>query len=255
MTYKKNYIQKINFYPYYDTENGETRYRCGGALINQRYVITAGHCVEEKNPVVTSVRLGEWNIEQDIDCLEPGNCADEPKDIPVEEIIKHKFYIKGNPNFYHDIALLRLTEPVEFSYFIKPICLPSISDLKDKTNYTGTIFTTAGWGQTEEGRGSNILNKLLIKGVRRGKCNRAYRTDNLNITERQICAGTEEGKDTCQGDSGGPLMAIYRIGKKVPFYYLAGVISFGKGCGVKGYPGIYTSVGSYMPWIKSKLKP
>ena len=56
-----------------------------------------------------------------------------------------------------------------------------------------------------------------------------------------ICAGLEEGgKDSCQGDSGGPL---------VSGNVLAGIVSWGYGCAVAGYPGVYTEVAHFSNWI------
>jgi secreted trypsin-like serine protease len=65
----------------------------------------------------------------------------------------------------------------------------------------------------------------------------------------QICAGLYEGgKDTCQGDSGGGLYALDTIdGKKR--YVLVGIVSYGMGCGLRGYPGIYTRTSYYLDWI------
>lgn len=61
-----------------------------------------------------------------------------------------------------------------------------------------------------------------------------------------ICAGTKNGKkDACQGDSGGP-MAI--DGK------LAGVVSWGEGCGRTGVPGVYSSVFKYRSWINKYIE-
>ena len=52
-----------------------------------------------------------------------------------------------------------------------------------------------------------------------------------------------------QGDSGGPLACQLDDGS----WYVAGIISWGMGCGIKQTPGIYTNVKNYENWILSIL--
>lgn len=52
------------------------------------------------------------------------------------------------------------------------------------------------------------------------------------------------GKDACQGDSGGP--AVSTKTKKQ-----AGVVSWGQGCARAQFPGVYTNVANYIPWIRT----
>lgn len=46
------------------------------------------------------------------------------------------------------------------------------------------------------------------------------------------------GKDTCDGDSGGPLYLRERVNGKFRFL-LAGITSYGDGCGLPGKAGFY----------------
>ncbi|MER5663940.1 trypsin-like serine protease [Streptomyces mirabilis] len=60
-----------------------------------------------------------------------------------------------------------------------------------------------------------------------------------------ICAAEEEGgKDRCQGDDGGPLVKV-----NAGIATLEGISSWGYGCAVKGYPGVYSRVGDLRRWI------
>jgi len=71
-----------------------------------------------------------------------------------------------------------------------------------------------------------------------------------NITSRMVCAGVAEGgKDSCQGDSGGALY-IKKSGKQI------GIVSWGKGCAEKGYPGVYGNVADkeIHDFIESEMK-
>jgi len=57
-----------------------------------------------------------------------------------------------------------------------------------------------------------------------------------------MCAGEiAGGKDTCQGDSGGPLYVLGTVNGKSK-YVVAGVVSYGFGCGFKGYPGYFYTI-------------
>lgn len=53
----------------------------------------------------------------------------------------------------------------------------------------------------------------------------------------------------CQGDSGGPVVVVDEQ-TKVPT--VIGVVSWGKGCALKGYPGVYSRVLAVRPWIQEK---
>lgn len=107
-------------------------------MISQRYVLTAAHCVQGngigKWRFLVAVRLGEYDTTSTIDCLKDTddslNCADKHVDVPIEQIVYRDDYdptYKTSPN---DIALLRLSGQVQFTNYIKPICLPTSFDFR-----------------------------------------------------------------------------------------------------------------------------
>jgi hypothetical protein len=161
---------------------------CGGSLITNNHVLTAAHCVESSNfpPEwkVSQIRLGELDLSTDIDCEKiDGNlvCGDAPLDVDIDEIFIHEDYrpaVQGSPS---DIAVIKMSEFVEFTDFIKPICLPSSSV------ESGSVII-AGFGKTESRTFSKRLLKAEIDIVNRGECVLKYQSKGLRIHETQFCA-------------------------------------------------------------------
>lgn len=54
--------------------------------------------------------------------------------------------------------------------------------------------------------------------------------------------------DTCQGDSGGPLMYYSEVYQQ---WVVAGITSYGVGCGYPTHAGVYTRANMYIDWINS----
>jgi len=248
----------------YERPNGQKGFYCGGVLINSKYILTAAHCLKGKDLPSTwkivSVRLGEYNTDTDQDCIPIKNsnkmlCAPPAVNVAVEDKIAHESYDPFDQNQYHDIALLRLSKDVRYSDYIKPICLPKSENLVTKS-YIDKNLVVAGWGKTESASESNIKLKLEVPVNTPDVCHRTYSQANVQLSDGQLCAGGQKGRDSCRGDSGGPLMTIEAGPDGSVNWYSIGVVSFGPSpCGMANWPGVYTKVANYVPWIISKLKP
>jgi len=145
-----------------------------------------------------------------------------------------------------------MVRPVQLTQNVNVICLPSAREVFP----TGTRCLTAGWGHMEEaGVVSNVVNHVSVPIVDQDLCNELYENISqkirLTISNDMMCAGLSEGgRDACQYDSGGPLVYYDRDEQR---WLLIGVVSTGYGCARAGFPGIYTKVSQFVPWIEETI--
>ncbi|KAF2896093.1 hypothetical protein ILUMI_10091 [Ignelater luminosus] len=137
------------YYTKQDGSGGE--FKCGGTMISNRYVLTAARCLNVPGFDLTAVRFGEWKFSANKDCIRDTElieevCTEPVVDVKIEEKIAHVYY--NSTSGSNDIALLRLESKIQFSEYIRPICLPP-SGLKSPT--PGSLMTATGWGLSETG--------------------------------------------------------------------------------------------------------
>uniref|UniRef100_A0A2K6UTM4 Coagulation factor IX n=1 Tax=Saimiri boliviensis boliviensis TaxID=39432 RepID=A0A2K6UTM4_SAIBB len=222
-------------FPWQVVLNGKVDAFCGGSIVNEKWVVTAAHCIE--TGVKITVVAGKHNIEETEHTEQKRN---------VIRIIPHYNYNATINKYSHDIALLELDKPLVLNSYVTPICIAD----KEYTNIFlkfGTGYVS-GWGRVfHRGRSASVLQYLKVPLVDRATC---LRSTKFTIYNNMFCAGYHEGgKDSCQGDSGGP-----HITEVEGTSFLTGIISWGEECAMKGKYGIYTKVSRYVNWIKEKTK-
>uniref|UniRef100_A0A8C0H6D6 Vitamin K-dependent protein C n=1 Tax=Chelonoidis abingdonii TaxID=106734 RepID=A0A8C0H6D6_CHEAB len=163
----------------------------------------------------------------------------------VEKVLVHGRFVSAT--YDYDIALIKLKEPIKFSIYVIPACLPD-ADFANEILMNQKSGTVSGFGRLyEHGRVSNKLKVLQVPYIDRNSCKQ---TTNFAITDNMFCAGYDNvTKDACQGDSGGPHVTKYK-----DTYFVTGIVSWGEGCARKGKYGVYTKVSKFQSWLKRTFR-
>ncbi|MGH0168680.1 UNVERIFIED_CONTAM: hypothetical protein FKN15_054986 [Acipenser sinensis] len=209
---------------------------CGASIISERWLVSAAHCfptsnLEYRNP-------GSWLTYSGLYTQLDYSSAESRK---LKSITVHPNY---NPfTFDNDVAVLELSDPLEFSSTVYPLCLPDATH----TFPAGKSCFVTGWGAlAESGPLANILQKAEVKIINDTVCDTVMSGE---VTSRMLCSGyLTGGVDACQGDSGGPLVCQESSGR----WFQSGIVSWGDGCARRNKPGVYSRVTQLRGWIKEQ---
>ncbi|KAK9763056.1 hypothetical protein K7432_010617 [Basidiobolus ranarum] len=209
--------------------------RCGGAILNENWIITAGHClVQFSNTSTTNfVKLPVESF-----ALVLGNTLNiKTNTVSIKRYILHeKFDLVASKN---DIGLIELSSPLQFTDNIKPAVLGSVP----KANQN---VTTVGFGETETQQQSPTLLKLELTIGTTDFCMKSI--GETKSDPSIFCTKPVPGKAPCFGDSGSP---VYGAGK------LIGLTSYGvnlvdplsDNCSISGEITYFVNINNYKQFL------
>ncbi|RCN53503.1 trypsin [Ancylostoma caninum] len=227
---------------YDSTESGMI---CGATVVDEYWILTAAHCIvspPEQSYIftgLTSLSNPQYTHRVERSVVHPGFDAN----LIIDDIA----LVKSKQSLYNNgissVCLVR-----DDSEFLTP---------RNEAIVTGFglhIVSETIFGVTMGV--SDVMLKTSLPIIPQRLCQQEWSSlsrGSIMITDKQLCAGSKM-HGTGPGDSGGPLLARDKLGRLVQL----GITSFGA-AGFQGlldqstYPGVYTRVSSYIPWMEAVI--
>ncbi|XP_051547994.1 inactive serine protease PAMR1 isoform X2 [Myxocyprinus asiaticus] len=235
---------------------------CSGALVNQRSVVVAAHCVTELGkiyPLDTAkirVVLGK-QYRSDL------RVTKGLQQLRVSSTILHPNY---DPLVLDsDVAILKLLDKARIDNYVFPICLPDAHDIVEESR----LAIVTGWslipyqkaGDVERSRVGHVMLGDLVH------CEQQYANHGvpISVSENMLCGRQGNQSNICPADTGGVLIlppisseSSFTLphGQVSPEWKLLGLVSFGYdslNCNPELYT-VYTYIANFVEFIEGNMK-
>jgi secreted trypsin-like serine protease len=238
---------------------------CGGVILDATHVATAAHCLIDQGstqatkPSDIEVLAGTGHLN---DSTDPPYGSQVRRD-PVLAVASDPLYDPATNDY--DVGVVKLAHPLWSGLAPAADGLSAIAPIdvsaalaaayaEPNSTTSPIVATVSGWGEVSAEPPGGLragvyprdLRAVRVPLVSSQVCLEDYSDPFASqpITSRMLCAGgAVGGLDSCYGDSGGPLVVDRESPVAAPNdYVLAGLVSFGEGCGQPGRPGVYARI-------------
>ncbi|XP_055591495.1 serine protease easter-like [Uranotaenia lowii] len=239
---------------------------CTGSLINARYVLTSGNCLKAKeHKDLDYVRLGErsHNVPRDCDTVNDPRtgvpiqeCAAAPLD--VRAVLPFTIHPQVNKPFRaNDFGLVRMEQKVQFTDFIRPLCLPIRAAVRSNLP---NEFILSHYEVRNEGNNvwSQELYKTRAEFTEVEECEERYEDYSYTpwVKDENFCALSKGPQFLCSPHSGAPLVALVREGDETRAIHYGMSMNGVSNCTIgRTIPKVYIRTTLFVDWILENIAP
>lgn len=213
------------------TEDGLSVLSCAGSIITSRFVLTAAHCLTNGKCTPTRVKV-----------FYNSSSASRGPYVSAKSVFFHPSYKNVG---VHDLALLRLEEPLRFDQHVRPVCLE-----EKRSDFSRMKIVEPQWGRKKGNNGPRHLHASYGQVQPYNSCEKK-----LGIAKQQshkwnsmLFCTQQQGDGIVGAISGGPIIASKK--RKAVQMGVSSYTFCTKANGLRAH----TMVRPYMTWIKKVVK-
>ncbi|KAI1699083.1 trypsin domain-containing protein [Ditylenchus destructor] len=216
---------------------------CTATIVSRNYILTAGHCVCVTYPPPSTPQPCD-PIDVSMLTVVVGSVnKTKGQELKVKNAIHHKKFVFPSPKdegVLHDIGLLELEEPLNFTKNIRRVCLSG----KHQEGDPKKKVVITGWGDIT---GQDTRPIVLREGTARVADDKTCQKTYSDYDAYMICIASRNNTKAFHGDSGGPAMVREngRWSEVENFKLRRNEVDF-------DIPIIYARVSSFCNWIAKK---